>query len=161
MSSMTADSETVPQPLLAGRRGLIMGVANDRSLAWGIARVAASHGADLAFTYQGEALAKRVQPLAESVGSDFLLPCDVTDPASLDSVFRQIADEWGGLYFLVHAIAWSAKEQFKGRYVDTSRDNFLRTLDISCFSFTDVCRRASALMPDGGSLLTLTYRVIR
>jgi len=157
MTIPTLESAPDPQPLLAGRRGLIMGVANDRSLAWGIARTAALHGADLAFTYQGDALAKRVQPLADSVGSDFLLPCDVTVEASLDATFDEIADRWGTLDFVVHAIAYSDKEQLKGRYADTTRDNFLRTLDISCFSFTDVCRRASALMPEGGSLLTLTY----
>jgi len=134
-----------------------MGVANDRSLAWGIARAVAAHGAELAFTYQGEALAKRVQPLAESVGSSMVLPCDVTDGDSLDAVFGQLDDSWGGLDFAIHAIAYSDKEELKGRYVDTSRENFIRSLDISCYSFTEICRRARPLMRDGGSLLTLTY----
>jgi len=145
------------QALMAGKRGLVMGVANDRSLAWGIAKRLAEHGASLAFTYQGEALEKRVRPLAESVGSDFMLSCDVTDPASVDAIFEAMAERWGTIDFVVHAIAFSDKDQLKGRYADTTRDNFLRTMDISCFSFTDVCRRASAMMPNGGSLLTLTY----
>jgi enoyl-[acyl-carrier protein] reductase I len=144
-------------PLMAGKRGLIMGVANERSIAWGIARTVAAHGAGLAFTFQGEALEKRVRPLAESVGSSMVLPCDVTDAASVDSVFAEIARQWGTLDFLVHAIAYSDKEELKGRYLETSRDNFLRTLDISCYSFTAVCQRAVPLMPEGGSLLTLTY----
>ena len=143
--------------LMAGKRGLIMGVANDRSIAWGIAKMAAGHGAELAFTFQGEALEKRVRPLAESVGGSMVMPCDVTDEASLDAVFTEIGETWGKLDFVVHAIAYSDKEELKGQYVDTSRSNFLRSLDISCFSFTDVCKRASAIMPDGGSLLTLTY----
>jgi len=148
---------TDPRPLMAGKRGLVMGVANDRSIAWGIAKVAAAHGASLAFTYQGEALEKRVRPLAESVGSKLLLPCDVTDSASMDKVFETLGREWGGLDFVVHAIAFSDKEELKGLYVDTTRDNFLRTMDISCFSFTDVSRRAAPLMKNGGSLLTLSY----
>lgn len=143
--------------LMAGKRGLIMGVANDRSIAWGIARAAAEHGAELAFTFQGEALEKRVRPLAGSVNAKLILPCDVTDEASLDAVFATLAKEWGTLDFVVHAIAFSDKEELKGDYVNTTRANFLRSLDISCFSFTDVCRRASAIMPDGGSLLTLSY----
>jgi enoyl-[acyl-carrier protein] reductase I len=134
-----------------------MGVANDRSIAWGIARACAAQGAEIAFTYQGEALEKRVRPLAESVGSRLVLPCDVTDDPSVDAVFETLAAEWGSLDFLVHAIAWSDKDQLKGHYVDTTRENFLRTLDISCYSFTALCRRAAALMPNGGSLLTLTY----
>ncbi len=142
---------------LAGRRGLIMGVANDRSLAWGIARATAAAGAELAFTYQGEALAKRVRPLAESVRSSLVLPCDVTDEASLDAVFEALDARWGALDFAVHAIAWSDKDELKGRYVDTTRENFARSLDISCYSFTAMSRRARALMRDGGSLLTLTY----
>ena len=146
-----------PAPLMDGKKGLIMGVANDRSLAWGIARAVAAHGAQLAFTYQGDALLKRVTPLAASAGSDIVLPCDVTDADSLDTMFATVADKFGSLDFVLHAIAYSDKEELKGRYVDTSRENFLRSLDISCFSFTDICRRASALMPDGGSLLTLTY----
>ena len=143
--------------LMAGKRGLVMGVANDRSIAWGIAKAVADQGAELAFTYQGEALERRVKPLAESVGSDVLLPCDVTDDASLEAAFGEIGDKWGRLDFVVHAIAYSDKEQLKGKYVNTTRDNFLQTLDISCFSFTDVCRRAAPLMNDGGSMLTLTY----
>ena len=143
--------------LLGGKKGLIMGVANERSIAWGIARAAAAHGADVAFTYQNDALAKRVGPLAESVGSGFLLQCDVADPKSLDDVFSALEERWGNLDFVVHAIAFSDKDELKGRYVDTSPDNFAMTMNISCYSFTAVCQRASRLMPDGGSLLTLTY----
>jgi enoyl-[acyl-carrier protein] reductase I len=143
--------------LMAGKRGLVMGVANDRSIAWGIAKACAAQGAEVAFTYQGEALEKRVRPLAESVGGRHVLPCDVTDDASVDAVFATLKQEWGTLDFLVHAIAWSDKEQLKGHYVDTTRENFLRSLDISCYSFTALCRRAAAMMPNGGSLLTLTY----
>jgi enoyl-[acyl-carrier protein] reductase I len=143
--------------LMTGKRGLVMGVANDRSIAWGIARAAAAQGADLAFTYQGEALGKRVLPLAQSIGVDFVLPCDVTDDASIDAVFAAIAERWGRLDFMVHAIAFSDKDELKGKYLNTSRQNFAQTLDISCYSFTAVCRRAAKLMPDGGSLLTLTY----
>jgi enoyl-[acyl-carrier protein] reductase I len=148
---------TDPRPLMAGKRGLVMGVANDRSIAWGISKAVAAHGAELAFTFQGEALEKRVRPLAQSVGAKLVLPCDVTDAASLEAVFAVLAKEWGKLDFVVHAIAFSDKEELKGQYVDTTRENFLRTLDISCFSFTDVCRRAAKLMPDGGSLLTMSY----
>jgi enoyl-[acyl-carrier protein] reductase I len=144
-------------PLMAGKRGLVMGVANDRSIAWGIARAAAGHGAELAFTFQGEALEKRVRPLAGSLGCDFVVPCDVTDVASMDATFAALTKRWGTLDFVVHAIAWADKDELKGKYVDTSRANFLRSLDISCYSFTDVCRRAAPLMPAGGSLLTLTY----
>ena len=144
-------------PLMAGKRGLIMGVANERSIAWGIAKAAADHGAELAFTFQGEALQKRVEPLAASVSSDMVMPCDVTDEASVDAVFSEISSRWGKLDFLVHAIAYSDKDELKGKYVDTTRDNFLKTLDISCFSFTSVAKRAADLMADGGSLLTLTY----
>jgi enoyl-[acyl-carrier protein] reductase I len=143
--------------LLAGRRGLVMGVANDRSIAWGIAAAAAAQGAQLAFTYQGEALHKRVEPLAASVGSTLVVPCDVTDEASIEATFDAIGSAWGGLDFLVHAIAWSDKDELKGLYVDTSRENFLRSLEISCFSFTALARRALPLMRPGGSLLTLTY----
>lgn len=145
------------RPLMAGRRGLIMGVANDRSLAWGIAKTVAAHGAELAFTYQGEALARRVTPLAASVGSQFVLPADVTDQASLDAVFAALKEKWGRLDFLVHAIAYSDKEALKGRYLETTEENFTNSLRISCFSFTDLCRRAEPLMTEGGSLLTLTY----
>jgi enoyl-[acyl-carrier protein] reductase I len=143
--------------LMAGKKGLIMGVANDRSIAWGIARMAAQHGAELAFTFQGEALERRVRPLAASVNSPLVVPCDVTDDRSLDATFAAIKEKWGRLDFVVHAIAFSDKEQLKGKYVATTRDNFTRTMDISCFSFTDVCRRAAALMDNGGSLITLTY----
>jgi len=145
------------RPLMAGKRGLIMGVANDRSIAWGIARAVRAQGADLAFTFQGEALGKRVQPLAASLGSDLVLPCDVTDDDSMDQAFAALAERWGGLDFVVHAIAYSDKDELKGRYVDTSRDNFSQTMLVSCFSFTQVCRRAAAMMTDGGSLLTLSY----
>ena len=145
------------QGLMDGKRGLIMGVANDHSIAWGIAKTAAAHGAKLAFTFQGEALGRRVQPLARSVGSDIVLPCDVEDIASVDSVFATIGKQWGSLDFLVHAIAFSDKNELKGRYADTTRENFLRTMVISCFSFTEVAKRAAALMPGGGSMVTLTY----
>lgn len=143
--------------LLAGKRGLIMGVANDRSLAWGISSAAADAGAELAFTFQGEALEKRVRPLAESVGSDIVLPCDVTDMSSVDSVFDTLKDRWGTLDFVVHAIAYSDKDELKGRYLDTSIENFTQSLNISCYSFTAICQRAAAMMQNGGSLLTLTY----
>ncbi len=143
--------------LMDGKRGLVMGVANDHSIAWGIAKAAAAQGATLAFTYQGEALGKRVKPLAHSVGSDFVLPCDVEDIATVDAVFDAVTSHWGKLDFLVHAIAFSDKNELKGRYADTSRDNFVRTMVISCFSFTEAARRAAALMPEGGSMLTLTY----
>lgn len=143
--------------LMAGRRGLIMGVANDHSLAWGIARAARAQGAELAFTYQGEAFGKRVRPLAETIGCDFLVPCDVGDDASVAAAFDALEKRWGGLDFLVHAIAYSDKEELKGRYLDTTRDNFLHTMNISCFSFTDVARRAARLMDRGGAMLTLTY----
>ena len=143
--------------LMAGKRGLIMGLANDKSIAWGIAQTVAEQGAELAFSYQGEALKKRVDPLAASVGSDLVLPCDVSDGASVDALFEALKAEWGSLDFVVHAIGFSDKEQLRGRYVDTTRDNFNMTMDISVFSFTAVCQRAAAMMPDGGSLLTLTY----
>lgn len=146
-----------PAPLMAGKRGLVMGVANDRSIAWGIAKACADHGAELAFTYQAEPLLRRVQPLAESVGSDFVLPCDVSDEDSLNATFDRIGEKWGSLDFVVHAIAFSDKSELDGHYLNTSRDNFLRTMDISCFSFTAVAQRAAPLMTDGGSMLTLTY----
>lgn len=142
---------------MQGKRGLVMGVANDHSIAWGIAKVLAEHGATLAFTYQGEALGKRVAPLAASLGSDLVLPCDVEDDESVAAVFDRIEAAWGGLDFLVHAIGFSDKNELKGRYADTSRANFSRTMVISCFSFTEIARRAAALMPGGGSLVTLTY----
>jgi enoyl-[acyl-carrier protein] reductase I len=143
--------------LMAGKRGLIMGVANDRSIAWGIAKAAAAHGAELAFTFQSDALAKRVRPLAASLGSDMVLECDVTDAASLDRVFQELDARWGRLDFAVHAVAYSDKEQLKGRYLDTTPANFAMTMNISCYSFTAVCQRAVPLMKNGGSLLTLTY----
>ena len=143
--------------LMHGKRGLIMGVANDHSIAWGIARTLAAHEAKLAFTYQGEALGKRVKPLAASVGADLVLPCDVENLASVDAVFAELGRTWGTLDFLVHAIAFSDKSQLAGRYADTTRENFLRTLLISCFSFTEAAKRAAAMMPNGGAMLTLTY----
>jgi enoyl-[acyl-carrier protein] reductase I len=143
--------------LMHGKRGLIMGVANDRSIAWGIARAIHAQGAELAFTFQGEALEKRVRPLAAGIGSNFVLPCDVIDSSSLDALFRALAERWGRLDFVVHAVAYSDKDQLKGRYVDTTSDNFARTMSVSCYSFTDLCRRAEALMTAGGSLLTLSY----
>ena len=144
-------------PLMQGKRGLVMGVANDHSIAWGIARTLAAHGAMLAFSYQGEALGKRVLPLARSLGSDLVLPCDVEDIASVDVLFATLAEKWGSLDFLVHAIAFSDKNELKGRYADTTRENFLRTMVISCFSFTEVAKRAAVLMPGGGAMVTLTY----
>lgn len=143
--------------LMAGKRGLIMGVANDRSLAWSISKSLHAHGAEMAFTYQGDALLKRVTPLAESIGSNLVLPCDVTDEASIDAVFDKLKDEWGALDFLVHAIAYSDKDELKGKYVDTTSNNFAQTMVISCYSFTAICQRAQQLMSDGGSLVTLTY----
>lgn len=143
--------------LMKGKKGLVMGVANDRSIAWGIAKAAADQGAELAFSYQGEALERRVKPLAESVGSDFLLSCDVTDEASIERTFDMIKERWGSLDFVVHAIAFSDKRELDGRYVNTTRDNFLRTMDISVYSFTAVAQKALPLMNEGGSLVTLTY----
>jgi enoyl-[acyl-carrier protein] reductase I len=143
--------------LMQGKRGLIMGVANDRSIAWGIAKACHSQGAELAFTYQGDALKKRVAPLSASVNGAFLADCDVTDPASIDAVFAAVDEHWGGLDFLVHAIAYSDKEELKGRYLDTSPENFQMSLNISCFSFTAIAQRAEARMKNGGSLVTLTY----
>jgi Enoyl-[acyl-carrier-protein] reductase (NADH) len=140
-----------------GKRGLIMGVANDHSIAWGIAKTLRQHGAELAFTYQGEALKKRVAPLAESLDSTLVMPCDVEDLATVDAVCDGLKDAWGSLDFVVHAIGFSDKNELKGRYADTSRANFSRTMVISCFSFTEIAKRAAALMPNGGSLLTLTY----
>ncbi len=148
---------TEPRPIMAGKRGLIMGVANDRSIAWGIASALAEHGAELAFTYQGEALGKRVIPLAERLGSDLVVECDVTDMASVDATFARLEKAWDKLDFVVHAVAFSDKDELKGRYVDTSRENFLKTMEISCYSFTAVAQRAEAMMSEGGSLITLTY----
>jgi enoyl-[acyl-carrier protein] reductase I len=143
--------------LMRGKRGLIMGVANDKSIAWGIARECAAAGAELAFTYQGEALEKRVRPLAASIGSDMLMPCDVTDPPSIDAAFAVLAERWGRLDFLVHAIGFADKNELRGRYVDTSYENFAMAMNISVYSFTAVAQRAEKLMDDGGSMLTLTY----
>ncbi|QND49057.1 enoyl-ACP reductase FabI [Rhizobium lusitanum] len=142
---------------MQGKRGLIMGVANNHSIAWGISKALAAEGAELAFTFQGEALGKRVKPLAAEVDSDFLLPCDVEDLASVDAVFEEIKARWGKLDFIVHAIGFSDKNELKGLYANTTRDNFTRTMVISCFSFTEIAKRAAELMTEGGSMLTLTY----
>jgi enoyl-[acyl-carrier protein] reductase I len=144
--------------LMKGKRGLVMGVANDRSIAWGIASALAAEGAGLAFSYQGEAFGKRVEPLAASVGSDFLIDVDVTNEESLDACFAEVGRRWGSLDFVIHAIAFSDKNELTGRFVNTTRGNFLNSLNISCFSFMDVARRAEPLMPDGGSLITLTFQ---
>jgi len=154
---MTETDIAKPGPLMAGKRGLVMGVANDRSIAWGIARVLAGQGAELAFTYQGEAFGRRAIPLAKSVGSDIIVPCDVSDLATVDNVFAEIKKTWGSLDFVVHALAFSDRRELSGRYADTSRENFINTMVISCFSFTEIAKRAAELMPNGGSLLTLTY----
>jgi len=151
-------SETaVPRPIMAGKRGLILGVANEKSIAWGIASAVAAHGAELAFTYQNEPMRKRVEPLAASVGSDLIMPCDVADPDSLDAAVAAVAARWDSIDFAVHAVAYSDKNELKGRYCDTSRTNFLNTLDISCYSFTALAQRLVPLMTAGGSLITLTY----
>jgi enoyl-[acyl-carrier protein] reductase I len=155
------DAEPVPSipkgTLMAGKRGLIMGVANDRSIAWGIAQAIAAQGGEVAFTYQGEALEKRVRPLAESLGSNMVLPCDVAEDASMDAAFGAVEQAWGGMDFLVHAIGFADKQYLRGRYLDTPRDAFLQAMDISCYSFVAVGRRAAALMKPGGSQLTLSY----
>src|SRR3954462_5110097 len=143
--------------LMKGKRGLVMGVANDHSIAWGIAKTLADHGAELAFTFQGEALGRRVKPLAESVGSKIVMPCDVEEVDSVDAVFAELKAKWGAMDFLVHAIGFSDKNELKGRYADTTRKNFERTMVISCFSFTEAAKRAAELMPNGGSMITLTY----
>ncbi|WP_317054843.1 enoyl-ACP reductase FabI [Roseovarius rhodophyticola] len=143
--------------LMAGKRGLIMGLANDKSIAWGIAKACAEQGAELAFSYQGDALKKRVSPLAEQLGSDIVLPCDVSDPASIDELFSGLQNRWDNLDFVVHAIGFSDKNELRGRYVDTSRDNFMMTMDISVYSFTAVAQRAEKMMNNGGAMLTLTY----
>ena len=143
--------------LMAGKRGLIMGLANDKSIAWGIAQQLAAHGAEIAFSYQGEALKKRVEPLAASIGMNTFVECDVADEGSMDALFAALAAKWGKIDFLVHAIGFSDKNELRGRYVDTSRQNFLMTMDISVYSFTAVCQRAAAMMNEGGCLLTLTY----
>jgi enoyl-[acyl-carrier protein] reductase I len=144
-------------PLMEGKKGLIMGIANERSLAWGIAKAVAAHGAELAVTYQGEVMEKRVRPLAEQLRASLIMPADVTDAASLDALFATLAEDWRRLDFLVHAIAYADREELKGKYLDTSAANFQKSLMISCYSFTELCRRAAPLMTDGGSLLTLTY----
>ncbi len=156
---MPDSTQTLPArgTLMQGKRGVIMGVANDRSLAWGIAAACAAQGANIAFTFQGDALGKRVRPLAASIGASLVLPCDVTDEPSIDAAFNAIRTEWGTIDFLVHAIGFADKQFLRGRYVDTPREAFLQALDISCFSFTSVCRRAASMMPEGGSLLTLSY----
>lgn len=157
MSESESEKSIPVGRLMEGKRGLIMGVANDKSIAWGITQYLAAHGAEIAFTYQGEALERRVRPLAESVGGKLVLPCDVTDMASIDSVFETLEKEWGSIDFIVHAIAFSDKEQLKGKYIDTTLDNFQMTMNISVFSFTAVAQRAARLMPNGGSMVTLTY----
>jgi enoyl-[acyl-carrier protein] reductase I len=154
---MSAEQPGRGRGLMEGKRGLVMGVANDHSIAWGIAKVLAAHGAELAFTYQGEGLGKRVRPLAQSLGAKLILPCDVEDLASVDGVFASLAEQWGSLDFVVHAIAFSEKNELKGRYADTTRENFTRTMLISCFSFTEVAKRAGTLMPGGGAMITLTF----
>lgn len=154
---MSETDIATPGPVMAGKRGLVMGVANERSIAWGIARVLAGQGAELAFTYQGEAFGRRAVPLAESVGSKIVVPCDVSDLESVDNVFAEIEKTWGSLDFVVHALAFSDRRELQGRYADTSRENFTNTMVISCFSFTEVANRAAKLMPNGGSLVTLTY----
>jgi len=146
-----------PGPMMKGKKGLIMGVANDRSIAWGIARVLKGQGADLAFTYQGDAFGRRAIPLAESAGAEIIVDCDVSDLDSVDNVFNEIGDKWGELDFVVHALAFSDRNELKGRYSDTSRDNFVNTMVISCFSFTEIANRAAPLMKNGGSMLTLSY----
>ena len=154
---MTGIDIAKPGPLMAGKRGLIMGVANERSIAYGIARVLAGHGAELAFTYQGDAFGRRAVPLAQALGGTIIAPCDVLDLASVDAVFSEIGEKWGSLDFVVHALAFSDRNELKGRYADTTRENFTNTMVISCFSFTEIAKRAAALMPRGGSLITLTY----
>lgn len=145
------------QSIMKGKRGLVMGVANDHSIAWGIAKKLAENGAEIAFTYQGEAFGRRVKPLADKLGSKLLLPCDVEDSASIDNVFETLKNEWGSIDFLVHAIGFSDRNELKGAYANTTRENFIRTMVISCYSFTEVSRKAAELMPNGGNILTLTY----
>ena len=157
MLEREASASASKQGLMRAKRGLIMGVANDHSIAWGIARALADQGAALAFTFQGEALGKRVKPLAESVGSSIVLPCDVEDLASVETVFEALGAQWGALDFVVHCIGYSDRNELKGRYADTTRDNFTRTMVISAFSFTEIAKRAAALMPAGGAMLTLTF----
>ncbi|HFB2048022.1 MAG: enoyl-ACP reductase FabI [Hyphomicrobiaceae bacterium] len=146
-----------PAPLMAGKRGLIMGVANERSIAWGIARILAGQGAELAFTYQGEAFGRRVVPLARTVNSDIIVPCDVSNIESVNNVFSKIKNTWGSIDFVVHALAFSDRRELQGRYADTSRENFVNTMIVSCFSFTEIAKRAAELMLNGGAMITLTY----
>ena len=157
MTAADAGAGVATGNLMAGKRGLVMGVANNRSIAWGIAKACASQGAEIALTYQGDALKKRVEPLAAELGTSVVLPCDVTDAASMDAVFEHLAKTWGRLDFLVHAIAFADKNELDGRYVDTSEKNFTQSLLISCYSFTALARRAEPLMTNGGSMVTLTY----
>lgn len=154
---MTGVDIARPGPLMAGKRGLVMGVANDRSIAYGIARVLAGHGAEIAYTYQGNAFGRRAVPLAQGLGGKIILPCDVLDLPSVDAVFSEIQKQWGSMDFVVHALAFSDRNELKGRYADTTRENFINTMVISCFSFTEIAKRAAALMPRGGSMITLTY----
>ncbi len=157
MTASTSGTSQQTSSLMAGKRGVILGVANNRSIAWGIAKACAAQGADIALTYQGDALKKRVEPLAEELGSKLVLPCDVTDAASVDGVFDELAKAWGKIDFLVHAIAFSDKAELDGRYVDTSEENFTQTMLVSCYSLTNLARRAEKLMTEGGSIITLTY----
>lgn len=157
MSDTASKSQVLSGSLMAGKRGLVMGVANDRSIAWGVAKMLADHGAELAFTYQGDAFGRRAIPLAESVKSPIIESCDVSDLESVDAVFAKIKEVWGTLDFVVHALAFSDRSQLQGRYADTTRDNFTNTMVISCFSFTEVAKRAAELMPNGGSMVTMTY----
>lgn len=154
---MTGIDVANPGPLMAGKRGLVMGVANERSIAWGIARILAGQGAELAFTYQGDAFGRRAIPLAESVNSPIIESCDVSDIESVDNVFAKIKETWGSLDFVVHALAFSDRRELQGRYADTTRENFVNTMIISCFSFTEIAKRAADLMPNGGSMITLTF----
>jgi enoyl-[acyl-carrier protein] reductase I len=157
MLEQGSDAGVVKSGLMSGKRGLVMGVANDHSIAWGVAKALADQGAELAFTYQGETLGKRVKPLAESLGSPIVLPCDVEDLGSVDHLFAALKEQWGAIDFLIHCIAYSDRNELKGRYADTTRENFTRTMVISAFSFTEIARRAAAIMPRGGSMATLTF----
>lgn len=154
---MTEVDIAKPGPMMAGKRGLVMGVANERSIAWGIARILAGQGAKLAFTYQGDSFGRRAVPLAESVGAEIIANCDVSDLSTVDATFEEIKNKWGELDFVVHALAFSDRRELAGRYADTTRDNFVNTMIISCFSFTEIAKRAAELMPNGGSMITLSY----
>ena len=151
------EKEKLNNGIMNGKRGIVMGVANDRSIAWGIAEAVAKQGAEIAFTYQGDALEKRVRPLAEKVGSSIIIPCDVSSDEAIDETFNLLKEKWDTIDFVVHAIAYSDKEELKGEYVDTTRENFYKTMDISVYSFTAVAQRAAKMMPNGGSMITLTY----